>query len=257
MIKDDFSVKRNLIFMGTPSFVVPVLQSLSNFDWNIIVYTAPDRPSGRGKKLKQSDVKIAALDLGFHVKQPESFLKNPKSVNEILEFCPDLIIVAGYGPIIDQKIVSIDQSDRNDTLTEKLFLMGSDLLKDYLMNYENNLKTPSLQDDSKAVYTALVVKQDGKLDFSRGAAFLERQVRAYDPWPGTYANFNNGILKILNAKVMRLSNKDLLHLKDLIAGSIIRLDEFEDIGYIESEKFYKVSKAISIANFALPRGPLM
>lgn len=73
MIKDDFSVKRNLIFMGTPSFVVPVLQSLSNFDWNIIVYTAPDRPSGRGKKLKQSDVKIAALDLGFHVKQPESF----------------------------------------------------------------------------------------------------------------------------------------------------------------------------------------
>ena len=299
MIKDDFSVKRNLIFMGTPSFVVPVLQSLSNFDWNIIVYTAPDRPSGRGKKLKQSDVKIAALDLGFHVKQPESFLKNRKSVNEILEFLPDLIIVAGYGlilpkeildfpplgcinihpsilpkyrgpspvstailngdshtgvtlmmmnegldsgPIIDQKIVSIDQSDRNDTLTEKFFLMGSDLLKDYLMNYENNLKTPSLQDDSKAVYTALVVKQDGKLDFSRGAAFLERQVRAYDPWPGTYANFNNGILKILNAKVMRLSNKDLLHLKDLIAGSIIRLDEFEDIGYVESEKFYKVSK---------------
>ncbi|GIT16750.1 MAG: hypothetical protein CM1200mP38_4070 [Dehalococcoidia bacterium] len=38
------------------------------------------------------------------------------------------------GPIIDQKIVSIDQSDRNDTLTEKLFLMGSDLLKDYLIN---------------------------------------------------------------------------------------------------------------------------
>ncbi|GIT16751.1 MAG: hypothetical protein CM1200mP38_4080 [Dehalococcoidia bacterium] len=36
-VKDDFSVKRNLIFMGTPSFVVPVLQSLSNFDWNIIV----------------------------------------------------------------------------------------------------------------------------------------------------------------------------------------------------------------------------
>ena len=58
------------------------------------------------------------------------------------------------------------------------------------MNDENNLKTPLLQDDSKAVYTALVVKQDGKLDFSRGAVFLERQVRAYDPWPGTYANFN-------------------------------------------------------------------
>ena len=67
-------------------------------------------------------------------------------------------------------------------------------------------------------------------------------MRAYDPWPGTYANFNNVILKILNAKVMRLSNKDLLHLKDLISGSIIRLDEFEDIGYVESEKFYKVSK---------------
>ena len=160
---------------------------------------------------------INNLDYG-DLLQSITFLKNPKSVNEILEFRPDLIIVAGYGlilpkeildfpplgcinihpsilpkyrgpspvstailngdshtgvtlmmmnegldsgPIIDQKIVSIDQSDRNDTLTEKLFLMGSDLLKDYLMNDENNLKTPSLQDDSKAVYTALVVKQDG------------------------------------------------------------------------------------------------
>ena len=61
MIKDDFSVKRNLIFMGTPSFVVPVLQSLSNFDWNIIVYTAPDRPSGRGKKLKNLMLKLRPL----------------------------------------------------------------------------------------------------------------------------------------------------------------------------------------------------
>ena len=299
MPNNNFTDKRNLIFMGTPSFVVPVLQSLSEFDWNIIVYTAPDRPSGRGKKVRQSDVKVAALDLGFLVKQPESFVKNSKSVDEIIKFLPDLIIVAGYGlilpkeildspplgcinihpsilpkyrgpspvstailngdsdtgvtlmmmdegldsgPILDQKIVSIDQSDRNETLTKKLFLIGSELLKDYLNNLKNNSKTPLVQDDLKATYTSLVLKQDGKLDFSRDAEFLERQLRAYDPWPGIYANFEDTILKILSAKVMQFSNKDLFRKSGLIEGSVILLDGIEEIGYFQSKKFYKISK---------------
>lgn len=285
--------------MGTPSFVVPVLQCLATLDWNIIVYTAPDRPSGRGKKLKQSDVKIAALDLGLPVKQPESFLKNSKSVEEILKFPPDLIIVAGYGlilpkeildfpplgcinihpsilpkyrgpapvssailngdsytgvtlmmmdegldsgPILDQKIVLIDQSDRNETLANKLFLIGSELLKDYLINFKNNAKTPLVQDDSKATYTSLVSKEDGKFDFSKSAELLERQLRAYDPWPGTYANFDDITLKILNAKVMRFSNNDVYRTNGLVEGLIIRLDEIEGIGFFQSGKFLEIPK---------------
>ena len=146
------------------------------------------------------------------------------------------------GPILDQKIVSIDQSDRNETLAKKLFLIGSELLKDYLNNLKNNSKTPLVQDDLKATYTSLVLKQDGKLDFSRDAEFLERQLRAYDPWPGIYANFEDTILKILSAKVMQFSNKDLFRKIGLIEGSVIPLDGIEEIGYFQSKKFHKISK---------------
>lgn len=75
-----------IVFMGTPYFAVPSLQALINSKYKVVgVVTAPDRPSGRGQKLKMSDVKIEALKHNIAILQPtnlklEDFLENLKAL---------------------------------------------------------------------------------------------------------------------------------------------------------------------------------
>ena len=57
-----------IVFMGTPEFAVPSLRALADGGYNIVaVVTTPDKPAGRGRKLHESDVKIAARELGLPV----------------------------------------------------------------------------------------------------------------------------------------------------------------------------------------------
>ena len=65
-------MKKKIVFMGTPGFAVGCLQELAkDFDVEAVI-TAPDRPAGRGRKIKESDVKVAAKELGVqHILQPE------------------------------------------------------------------------------------------------------------------------------------------------------------------------------------------
>ena len=61
-----------IVFMGTPEFAVPSLRWLVEEGYNVVaVVTAPDKPAGRGQKLHESDVKVAARELGLPVLQPE------------------------------------------------------------------------------------------------------------------------------------------------------------------------------------------
>ena len=77
-----------IVFMGTPEFAVPSLRALVAGGYNVVaVVTTPDKPAGRGQKLHQSEVKLAALELGLPVLQPEK-LKAPLK--------PDLGIVIAF-----------------------------------------------------------------------------------------------------------------------------------------------------------------
>ncbi|MDE5962811.1 MAG: methionyl-tRNA formyltransferase [Alistipes sp.] len=85
-----------IVFMGTPEFAVPSLRTLVNEGYNIVaVVTAPDKPAGRGKQLHQSDIKIAAEELGLPILQPEK-LKAQEFVNAMHELRPDLGIVIAF-----------------------------------------------------------------------------------------------------------------------------------------------------------------
>jgi|TARA_B100001750_G_scaffold236380_1_gene240151 methionyl-tRNA formyltransferase len=98
-----------LIFMGSPKFALPVLKNLIESRHDLVgVYTQPDKPSGRGKKMNSPAVKLFAKDLGFDVYQPSS-LKDPKTCQEISELKPSLIIVAAYGKLIPKELLSIPQ----------------------------------------------------------------------------------------------------------------------------------------------------
>lgn len=85
-----------IVFMGTPEFAAHHLKTLHNEGANIVaVITAPDKPAGRGQKLKPSAVKEMALDLGIPVLQPEK-LKNPDFLEELKGYRPDLQIVVAF-----------------------------------------------------------------------------------------------------------------------------------------------------------------
>ena len=96
-----------LVFMGTPDFSVPTLRALVTGGHEVVgVFTQPDRPSGRGKKLKPSPVKIAAVELGLAVFQPEK-IKAQAAINQLESLAPDCIIVVAYGQILSREILQL------------------------------------------------------------------------------------------------------------------------------------------------------
>jgi methionyl-tRNA formyltransferase len=96
-----------LIFAGTPDFAARALEALIAAGHDIpLVLTQPDRPAGRGMKLKASPVKEVAQRHGLVVAQPES-LKSEVSRQPILEAHADLMIVAAYGLILPQAVLDL------------------------------------------------------------------------------------------------------------------------------------------------------
>ncbi len=85
-----------IVFMGTPEFAVASLKKLVEEGYNIVaVVTTPDKPAGRGQKLHESDVKVAARELGLPILQPEK-LRDPEFVSAMQELKPDLGIVIAF-----------------------------------------------------------------------------------------------------------------------------------------------------------------
>ncbi|MBT8265639.1 MAG: methionyl-tRNA formyltransferase [Bacteroidia bacterium] len=85
-----------ILFMGTPDFAVSSLQSLYTNNYDIVaVVTAPDRPAGRGQKLKESPVKVYAKRKGLTVLQPER-LKNERFILAIKALDPNVQVVVAF-----------------------------------------------------------------------------------------------------------------------------------------------------------------
>ncbi len=94
-----------IIFSGTPDFAVPALQMLIDSEHDVCaVYTQPDRPAGRGRKLTPSPVKKLALDAGIPVLQPVT-LKAEEDIQQLAAFQADLMIVVAYGLMLPQAVL--------------------------------------------------------------------------------------------------------------------------------------------------------
>ena len=95
----------NLIFAGTPAFAVPALEALLHAGHVIhAVYTQPDRPAGRGRKLTASPVKACAQKLGLEIRQPEKLLGEE---NRLRSDEPDAMIVIAYGLLLPPTVLAI------------------------------------------------------------------------------------------------------------------------------------------------------
>ena len=95
----------NIIFAGTPEFAAEHLRSLISSEHNIVaVYSQPDRPAGRGRKLTASPVKALALEHDIPVFQPLNF-KTDEAVDQLKSLNADLMVVVAYGLILPQIVL--------------------------------------------------------------------------------------------------------------------------------------------------------
>ena len=95
-----------VVFMGTPEFAVPSLQALLDAGHEVVgVFTQPDRPAGRGKKLTASPVKKLAEANGIPVFQPQRIRRD--GVEDLRALAPEVCVTAAFGQILSQEVLDI------------------------------------------------------------------------------------------------------------------------------------------------------
>lgn len=251
-----------IIFAGTPDFAARHLQALINSEHQIVgVYSQPDRPAGRGKKLKASEVKALALEHDLPVFQPQS-LKTDDALEELSSLNADIMIVVAYGLILPKAILDaprlgclnvhgsilprwrgaapiqraiwagdqqtgvtimqmdegldtgdmlhisrcpIDSTETSASLYAKLAEVGPDALIDTINRLANGDITPEPQNDADANYAKKLSKDEANIDWSMDAEQIERNIRAFNPWPVCFTQMRGNTVKIYQANVVEQS----------------------------------------------------
>lgn len=106
-----------------------------------------------------------------------------------------------HGPIIAQEKINLSSQDNYLSLLYKLSELGANLLAKNLILYLENKIKPKPQNHKRATYSSLIKKEDGRINWQKEAVIIERQIRAFYPWPGSYTFWNNKLLKITKGKI--------------------------------------------------------
>ncbi len=229
--------------MGTPALAARILERLvtaSGANFRLVgVVTRADQPRGRGLGTEPSEVGALAARRGIPTLKPVK-IRTPEFSSELKAFAPDLLVVAAYGRILPDSIlsvpriapinvhasllprhrgatpvegailagdaetgvtimrivarmdagpmylqrrISIESSDTQGTLKEKLAELGADAMLEAIDLAARGALVETPQDETLATYTAQVEKKDAVIDWTAGAVHIERMTRAYDPWP--------------------------------------------------------------------------
>jgi len=105
------------------------------------------------------------------------------------------------GPIIAQSEFYFDSRIKYPEAEQILAKKGGELLAKKIEAILKEEITPTKQDDSQATYTKKLKKEDGKINWRESAQSIERKVRAFNPWPGTYCNMGKKTVKIIDAEI--------------------------------------------------------
>src|SRR5699024_3097620 len=96
-----------IVFAGTPEFALPTLDAIAASAHQLVgVLTQPDRPAGRGRKLKASPVKRRALEWHVPVQQPPS-LKDDAAFVALAAWAPDVIVIVAYGLLLPRQVLEL------------------------------------------------------------------------------------------------------------------------------------------------------
>ena len=105
------------------------------------------------------------------------------------------------GPMLAKRSIRLTRDDTAGSITEALSQLGADLLLETLPDYLSGKLQPVPQPEEGATYAPMLKKEEGKLDFTNDVNELERRVRAFNPWPGTFMDFDEVTLKVHRAHV--------------------------------------------------------
>lgn len=242
-----------IIFAGTPDFSVPTLRALIDSPAQVVaVYTQPDRPAGRGRRLTASPVKETAIAHGLPTYQP-STLKDAPSTTTLAALGADLMVVVAYGLLLPTAILTaprlgcvnvhasllprwrgaapiqrallagdsetgitimameagldtgpmyltrslpIAHDETGGSLHDRLARLGAEALLAALPGIIAGTLTPQPQDDSLATYAKKLSKDEARIDWRHPARAIERQIRAFDPWPVAETRLGGTTLRI-------------------------------------------------------------
>jgi methionyl-tRNA formyltransferase len=103
------------------------------------------------------------------------------------------------GAVVASRETPIGPDENAEELTARLFHEGASLLVEVLPRWAQGQIQAQPQDDSQATVTKRLSKEDGEIDWQLDANAIERQVRAYQPWPGSFTRWSGRLLKIVEA----------------------------------------------------------
>lgn len=267
--------KLNIVFAGTPDFAAKHLSVLLESQFNVVaVYTQPDRPAGRGKKLTASAVKNVALAHDIPVYQPVNF-KEEGSVEQLAALNADLMIVVAYGLILPKVVLTtprlgclnvhgsllprwrgaapiqrsiwagdketgvtimqmnegldtgdmlskvscpISSDETSASLYDKLAEQAPLALVDTIKKLAKGELQAEVQDESLANYAKKLSKTEALIDWTDEGAFIERCIRAFNPWPMSYFMLAGKAVKVHQASLLSISS-------DAEIGTIIGADK--------------------------------
>lgn len=252
-----------IVFAGTPDFAATALKALLDAGHTVVgVYSQPDRPAGRGRKLMPSPVKQVALDANLPVFQPDS-LKPEDAQQELAALQPDVMIVAAYGLILPKAVLAIPRhgclnihasllprwrgaapiqraiaagdgetgitimqmdagldtgdmllkeatpvrpDDTGGSLHDRLAEMGGKAIIKALASLAKGELIGEAQNGDDANYAHKLSKEEGHIDWTRSAPEIERLIRAFNPWPGTFTDLGDQRIRIHHAEALAQSS---------------------------------------------------
>src|SRR5438445_1712245 len=123
------------------------------------------------------------------------------------------------GDILLQRKIDIATSETGDSLHERLAEIAPEALFDALKTFPNAPRVP--QDKELATYAPKLNRESGRINWNEPAETIERKIRAYNPWPGAFTEFNKRKLKVFSATIVDLRGK---------AGEVLRKENQLVIG---------------------------
>jgi methionyl-tRNA formyltransferase len=142
------------------------------------------------------------------------------------------------GPILSQRSIRLTHDDTAGSVFERLSQMGADLLIETLPGYLAGRLQPVPQPEEGMTYAPMLKKEEGQLDFTRPVEELERRIRAFNPWPGAFMDFDGTLLKVHRAHAAMEKEevgpgRRLVYLDQPAvgaAGGLLVLDEVQPAG---------------------------